>query len=171
MSVNTDDIIAEAANNQSDLDGRFLTFFTDGQLFGVPIAGVVQIVGMQEIVKVPGYPDYAKGIINLRGAIIPIIDMRLRLNKSPAEYDERTCTIVTSIHQLQVGFIVDSVDEVTDVDDEHISAPPRISGDYAASYVTGIASLPNKIILLLDTDRLLGAEELQYLVATTSEEA
>ena len=106
---NTDLQMAASAIEQSDtseMDGKYLTFWTDGQLFGVPIADVVQIVGMQNITNIPEFPHYAKGVINLRGSIIPLIDMRLRLAKQEAPYDERTCIIVTNIEQRDVGLTV-----------------------------------------------------------------
>ncbi|MEG1777853.1 MAG: chemotaxis protein CheW [Angelakisella sp.] len=146
----------------SEMDGKYLTFWTDGQLFGVPIAHVVQIVGMQTITEVPEFPHYAKGIINLRGAIIPLIDARLRLGKQEVPYNERTCIIVTSINENFVGFIVDEVDAVIMIDDELISQPPQMSGG-TESYITGIGKLADKVVLLMDTRKIVGAEDLDIL--------
>lgn len=146
-----------------EMKGKYLTFFTDNQLFGVPIADVVQIVGMQEITSIPEFPHYAKGIINLRGAIIPVIDIRLRLNKMEIEYNERTCVIVTNIHDTDIGFIVDEVDEVTDISDKLISPPPRMSSDYVNTYLTGIGKLEKKVVLLINTLRLLGNDDFELL--------
>ena len=146
----------------SEMEGKYLTFFTDGQLFGVSIADVVQIVGVQEITPIPEFPHYAKGIINLRGNIIPVIDMRLRLGKSETEYNERTCIIVTNIEEHYIGLIVDQVDEVTDISEELISPPPTVSGT-GESFITGIGKLTNKIVLLMNTKKLLGNEELTWL--------
>ncbi len=153
----------------SEMKGKYLTFFTDDQLFGVSIADVVQIVGMQEITEIPEFPHYAKGIINLRGEIIPIVDMRLRLGKPEAEYNERTCIIVTTINGRCIGLIVDQVDEVTDIKDELISPSPTVSGA-GESYLTGIGRLSNKVVLLLDTKRLLGNEELAWIDTVDLEE-
>lgn len=139
----------------SEMDGKYLTFLTDGQLFGVPIADVVQIVGIQQITEVPEFPHYAKGIINLRGSIIPVIDMCLRLNKPERPYDERTCIIVTLINETAIGFIVDAVDAVTDISEELISPPPSISKESASEYLTGIARTESGIVLLLSTQRIL----------------
>lgn len=147
----------------SEMDGKYLTFFTEKQLFGVPIADVVQIVGMQEITQVPEFPSYAKGIINLRGSIIPVIDVRLRFGKPEKDYDERTCIIVTLIQETAIGFIVDAVDAVTSIDDENISSPPRVAGDYTGSYLTGIAKLEGRVVLLLDAQKLLSSEILTTL--------
>lgn len=145
-----------------EMAGKYLTFWTDGQLYGVPIAHVVQIVGLQEVTQVPEFPYYAKGIINLRGAIIPVIDVRLRLGKYEAEYNERTCIIVTSIREREIGFIVDEVDEVTDIDDEFIAQPPKVAGA-SDTYITGIGKLDHKVVLLMDVQRVLGSTDLEML--------
>lgn len=149
-----------------DTDGltdKYLTFWTDGQLFGVPIADVVQIVGMQEITVIPEFPVYAKGIINLRGTVIPVIDVRLRLHKAEAEYNERTCIIVTNVNESNVGFIVDAVDEVTNIKGEDISAPPKVSDKTENAFLTGIGKRDSKVILLLDTSKILKHDEFEKL--------
>jgi len=152
------------SENAAEMEGKYLTFWTDQQLFGVPIADVVQIVGIQQITAIPDFPEYAKGIINLRGAIIPVIDVRLRFRKPETEYNERTCIIVTSIHDNAVGLIVDAVDEVTDIGDEAISVPPKMNNkDCSNSYLTGIGKLDQKIVLLLDTSKILSENEFELL--------
>ena len=148
-----------------DTEGKYLTFFTDGQLFGVPISEVVQIVGMQEITAIPEYPAYAKGIINLRGSIIPVIDIRLRLGKNEAEYNDRTCVIVINVCSAYFGFIVDEVDEVTDIESSLIAPPPRVSGESMNQYLTGVAQLGEKIVLLIDATRILGRDEFDALAS------
>lgn len=139
----------------SEMDGKYLTFWTDKQLFGIPIRDVVQIVGMQEIAAIPEFPAYAKGIINLRGSIIPLIDVRLRFGKPETEYNERTCIIVTSICEKEIGFIVDAVNEVADIEEQDISDPPALSEDYANVYLTGIANQEGRIVLLVDATKML----------------
>lgn len=151
----TSSVSDRSANSSTEMQGKYLTFWTDRQLFGIAIADVVQIVGIQNITSVPGFPDYVKGIINLRGSIIPVMDMRLRFHKLEAKYNERTCIIVTNIQQHLFGFIVDDVDEVTRVDDENISMPPKVSNGETCDYLKGIAKQENKVVLLLDTDRIL----------------
>lgn len=149
--------------DSSEMDGKYLTFYTEKQLFGISIRDVVQIVGLQDITEVPDYPHYAKGIINMRGVIIPLIDVRLRLNKPEAPYTDRTCIIVTSIRDHQFGFIVDEVDEVTDIEDDLISPPPMVSEDGANRYLIGVARHNSKIVLLIDTARLLREDEFEAL--------
>lgn len=148
----------------SEMDGKYLTFFTENQLFGVPIADVVQIVGMQEITPVPEFPHYAKGIINLRGSIIPVIDIRLRLGKMEKNYDERTCIIVTQIKESVMGFIVDAVDAVTDIDESNIAPPPAVSGSSGDAYITGVAKHQDKVVLLMDTARILSDDVFSSMV-------
>lgn len=160
-------IVADGSKvNLSETEGKYLTFYSEG-LFGVPIADVVQIVEMQKVTEVPSYPYYAKGVMNLRGSIIPVIDMRLRLSKPEAEYTDRTCVIVSNIHERLFGFIVDAVDEVTKIEPDQISPPPRLSGDGGSNYLTGIARIneggEEKIALLLDMAKILGAEEFESL--------
>jgi purine-binding chemotaxis protein CheW len=160
------DLAGLSGNAAADLDemkGRYLTFLVDKQTFGIPIADVVQIVGVQEITKVPEFPDYAKGIINLRGNIIPLIDVRLRFHKEEIPYNERTCVIVTSIADRSIGLVVDSVDEVSTIGDEEISPPPRFSSDYTNNFITGVGLHSSKIILLLDTQKILGSAEIASL--------
>jgi purine-binding chemotaxis protein CheW len=146
-----------------EMKGKYLTFWTDSQLFGVPIADVVQIIGIQEITPIPDSPAYAKGVINLRGNIIPVIDVRLRFNKAEETYNERTCIIVTRIDQNYIGFIVDSVDEVTNIGDEDISPAPKVSKDRTNAYLSGIGKVENKVVLLLDTSKILNESEIQQV--------
>lgn len=151
----------------AEMNGKYLTFWTDEQLYGVPIADVVQIVGMQQITAIPEFPDYAKGIINLRGNIIPLIDVRLRFHKDEAAYNERTCVIVTNIQENSIGFIVDAVDAVTDIRDENISPPPQLSTSMDNAYLTGIAKLENRVVLLLDINKILRGDLMQTLAAAS----
>lgn len=147
--------------------GRYLTFWTDNQLFGIPIASVEQIVKIQTITTIPEFPEYAKGIIDLRGSIIPVIDVRLRLHKQEVPYNDRTCIIVTSIQQNLVGLIVDEVDEVTKIEDEAISNPPKMTSNVTNTYLTGIAKLADKVVLLLDSEKILKNEELVEIMQET----
>jgi purine-binding chemotaxis protein CheW len=154
-------VFQESNGNLTEMDGKYLTFWTDSQLFGIAIAGVQQIVGIQKITSIPDFPDYFKGIINLRGSIIPVIDVRLRFNKPETVYNERTCIIVINIQQQLFGLIVDAVDEVTRIDEENISAPPEASAEEACAYLKGIAKLENKVILLLDAGNMIATAKFQ----------
>lgn len=147
-------------------EAKFLTFWTGGELFGIPISDVVQIISMQEITPLPDFPDYAKGVINLRGIIIPVIDMRIRLKKPEAEYNESTCIIVTNIEDAYIGFIVDTVDEVTDIGADDISPAPKVSKDVTNHYLTGIGQVGEKVVLLLDVSKILSESEFVQVTQT-----
>ena len=148
---------------------KFLTFLTDGELFGIPISDVVQIIGMQEITPLPDFPDYAKGVINLRGNIIPVVDMRIRLKKPEIAYNENTCIIVTSIGDTYMGFIVDSVDEVANIGGDDISPAPVVSDRISNRYLTGIGQIDKKVVLLLDLSKILTQSEFQQVTQTVEQ--
>ena len=151
-----------------EMEGEYLTFWTDEQLFALPIAEVVQIIGMQHITEVPEWPAYIKGIILLRGSMIPLIDVRLRLAKAEKAYNERTCIIICSMMDRQLGLIVDEVDEVTEIPDERISPLPEVTSDPVNQYLSGIARLDKegdsdaeKLILCMDVSKVAGAEDIK----------
>ncbi len=146
-------------DGQYKTDGKYLTFWTDGQLYGIPIASVQQIVQFQEITKIPESLHYIMGIINLRGLIIPVVDMRVRFGKGENEYTERTCIIVTNIRDLTIGFIVEGVDEVTDIDEEDISEPPSVSQSGDNGFLAGIGKKNRRVTLLLDLNKLISGED------------
>lgn len=157
--------------NQNLADDKYLTFWIDNQLFGFPALDVAQIVGMQQITPIPEFPQYAKGIINLRGEIIPVLDMRLRLHRSEADYNERTCIIVTSINNNSIGLIVDTVEEVSEITKNQISPPPKLSNEITNVFLTGVAQLQDKIILLVDTEKILTKDELAVVLKTSEGES
>ena len=163
MENTSDSIGMEEELDSNEMKGKYLTFWTDNQLFGVPISDVVQIIGNQEITSIPDSPRYAKGVINLRGTIIPVIDVRIRFGKEEANYDEKTCIIVSKIAESYIGFIVDSVDEVTTIDDDDISPPPKMSKDCANAYLLGIGKIQNKVVMLLDASKILNKDEFELV--------
>ncbi|HKM32589.1 MAG TPA: chemotaxis protein CheW [Oscillospiraceae bacterium] len=142
---------------------KYLTFILDDQFYAIPIANVIEIIAMQETTKMPDFPDYVKGVINLRGTIIPLIDVRLRFRKPEREYDARTSVIVVSVNDVQVGFIVDMVDEVKDIDNSDIADPPKMSGDMQNRYIIGIGKVEGKIVLLLDSNKVLNEKEIESI--------
>ncbi|MDR3645273.1 MAG: chemotaxis protein CheW [Clostridia bacterium] len=156
-------IIETEELDEDEMKGKYLMFWTDHQLFAMPISDVVQIIGIQEITPVPSFPIYAKGVINLRGSIIPVIDVRLRLGRDEMAYGERTCIIVTKIEDSYIGFIVDSVDEVTTISDDNISPPPMVCKDRVNSFLTGIGKARDKVIMLVDTTKILNEDEIELI--------
>ncbi|SPF51464.1 Chemotaxis signal transduction protein (fragment) [Candidatus Desulfosporosinus infrequens] len=117
---------------------------------------------MQPITEIPEMPEYIKGIINLRGKIIPVMDVRLRFRKPFREYNDRTCIVVIEISEVSVGLIVDSVSEVIAIPDEEIVAPPSMAKE-GNRYIKGIGKVGTDVKLLLDSDKLLNDTELEGL--------
>lgn len=143
-----------------DID-KYLTFLIDNQYYAFPIKDVREIIEIQPITQIPEFPTYAKGIIDLRNNVVPIIDVRLRFYKPEIEYTERTCIIVLDIREIQIGFIVDTVDEVIDISKENISAAPAITTDRSTRFIEGIGRVNSKIIMLLNAIKMLNEEDLQ----------
>ena len=140
------------------LDEKYLTFMLGEEEFGIDIRYVTEIIGIQSITFVPDLPNYVKGIINLRGQIIPVVDVRLRFGKEVLEYNDRTCIIVIQIRELSIGYIVDSVAECDQIPESRILTPPRARKSYHQKYVSGIGQVQDKIILILDCEKMVEDE-------------
>jgi purine-binding chemotaxis protein CheW len=139
--------------------GQYLTFAVGQEIYGIAIKYVTEIIGIQPISTLPEVPAFIKGIINLRGKIIPVIDMRLKFNKVASEYTDRTCIIVVDVDGELAGFIVDSVEEVMTIDDENISSPPDFSHGAGSRYISGIGKIGENVKLLLNCEMLLNVED------------
>jgi len=139
---------------------QYLTFILDEDHYGIDISSVIEIIGIQKITQMPQQPEYVNGVINLRGRIIPTLDVRARFKKERVPYDERTCIIVVDVQETMIGFIVDRVDEVLGISPESISSPPRFNQDFKGRYVNGIAKIEDSIIMILESALLLSEDEL-----------
>lgn len=142
--------------------GRFLTFSIEKETYGIEIMFVTEIIGIQPITEIPELPEYVKGIINLRGKIIPVMDVRLRFKKEPRKYNDRTCVIVIDIEEISIGLIVDSVSEVLTINEEEIVPPPDVhkSGN---KYIKGIGKVGTEVKLLLDCEKLINRDDTDKL--------
>lgn len=138
--------------------GKYLKFALDTEVFGIAIKNVIEIIGMQPITPIPDVPTYMRGIVNLRGKIIPIIDVRMRFGKPVAEYNDRTSIIVVNIQESLIGLIVDFVSDVANIPDELISRPPDMVSGSDGQYIQGIGNSDNSVVLILDCDKLLSAK-------------
>ena len=142
-------------------EGLYLTFSIGDEVFGIGIEFVKEIIGIQPITKIPDFPDHIKGVINLRGKIIPVMDVRLRFKKPEHPYDTRTCIIVVDILRNSIGLIVDRVAEVIAIPECEIAAPPEINRQ-VGGYIKGFGKVGGDIKLLLDCGVLLGDEASAY---------
>jgi len=148
------------------LKNRYLTFLIDKETFGIEIRYVMEIIGIQAITEMPEMPEYVKGIINLRGKIIPVMDIRIRFKKAPKDYDDRTCVIVIDYDGLAMGFIVDSVSEVMTIPESEVTDRPSMSAGENRGYVSKIGKANGNVILLLDCGKLLNTQEFDELLST-----
>jgi purine-binding chemotaxis protein CheW len=155
-TVNSQLITADAAEDTQK--HKFLTFVIDRETYGIDILFVTEIIGMQPITVLPELPNYMKGIINLRGKIIPVMDVRLRFKQTPREYNERTCIIIVNSGVLNLGLIVDAVAEVLTIPESNRVAPPVTQGESFNRYIKAIGKVEEQVKLLLDCDRLLNGE-------------
>lgn len=138
--------------------GKYLTFNVEEEIFGMNLVNVTEIISMQEITEVPEMKTYLKGIINLRGKIIPVIDIRLKFKREVVPYDDRTCILVIDVDDSQVGLIVDSVAEVLDITNSNISDPPNNITGFANKYLEKIGKTEKNVILVLDAAKLISNE-------------
>lgn len=145
-------------------EGKYLTFTLGREEYGIGILKIKEIIGMMPITPVPQTPEYVKGVINLRGKVIPVIDLRLRFGMDQVGYTERTCIVVVetevSTGTALIGIVVDSVSEVLNIRAELIEDPPSFGTDLSSSYLLGMAKTEGGVKILLDIDRVLQAQDL-----------
>lgn len=154
----------QTTSNEHDAQrDKYMTFKSGSEHFGLKIQYVKEIIQFQSITSIPETEDYIKGLINLRGKVIPVIDAQLRFKQKPFEYNDRTCIIVISVKSTMVGVIVEEIAEVVEIKEQNILPPPAIGhGDSASQnkYVYGIGKVGNSVKLLLDPDKLLNEGDL-----------
>jgi purine-binding chemotaxis protein CheW len=158
--ANQEEFVEEQEDTQH---GRFLTFVLGEEVFGIEIRYVKEIIGIQPITRLPEAPESLKGIVNLRGKIIPVIDVRLKFKKSAQEYNDRTCIIVIETNEITAGLIVDNVAEVIAIDDENIVPPPDMRAGIQNRFISGIGKVGNEVKLLLDCESLFKESEFQMM--------
>lgn len=156
--------VEEILMNEEDTQkGKFLTFSIGKEEYGIEIKYVTEIIGIQAITEVPEMPDYIRGIINLRGKIIPVMDVRTRFKKEAIEYNDRTCVIVIDVQEIAIGLIVDKVSEVLNIADQDIVPPPQVNKEAHNRYIKGIGKVGNEVKMLLDCQKLLTDDEIESL--------
>lgn len=144
---------------------KYVTFKSGNEYYGIKIEYVNEIIVFQEITEIPESEDYIKGLINLRGKIIPVVDVRLRFRQEPIEYNDRTCIIVLNVNDTVVGLIVEKIAEVVEIPEENILPSPTIGMPDKAQnvFVYAIGKVGDSVKLLLDPDKLLNDEDLTVL--------
>ncbi len=147
--------------------GKYLVFHLGREEYGVEVLKVREIMGIQDITSVPQTASFVKGVINLRGKVIPVIDLRLKFGLDSAEYTQRTCIVVVQVqekgHPLMMGVIVDGVNEVLTMQESDIEDTPQFGDDLRVDYILGMAKIKGKVKILLEIDRVLSAQEIRRL--------
>lgn len=150
--------------------GKYLTFQLGKEAYGIGIMKVQEIVGVMPVTRMPKLPHFVRGLVNLRGKVIPVFDLRLKFGLERREDTDRTCIIVVRLSldgsrpgasEVTLGVIVDEVSEVVNVPAEAIEPPPAFGSSVDVSFLLGVGKLGNKVVMLLDADRILPREELQ----------
>src|SRR6266436_1928088 len=162
--------VNDAAAAQSDARaGKYLTFHLSNEEFGIRVLKVREIMGIQEITAVPQTPVHVKGVINLRGKVVPVVDLRLKFALPAAEYTPRTCIIVTQVQgesaPVMMGIVVDGVSEVLNLTAQEIEDTPDFGDEAGVRYLLGMAKVKGKVKILLDIDQVLSTPELHHLDA------
>jgi purine-binding chemotaxis protein CheW len=161
-----DNLLAAKADERA---GKYLTFLIGKEEFGVAVLKVREIMGMQDVTAVPRTPLYLKGVMNLRGKIIPVVDLRLKFGLPSVEYTKRTCIIVVQVMgasvPLLMGMVVDEVSEVVVLAPADIEDTPDFGSNVCTSYILGMAKIKGKVIILLDINEVLTSQEIHGLEA------
>ena len=159
MSTQKDDRSFESDSqdeeNEDTQSDRYLTFSLGDEDYGIAIQHVIEIVGIQRITVMPDMPSYVKGVINLRGQVIPVIELRTKFGMPAREHDGRTCVIVIRIGERSTGLIVDTVREVRDIPPADVSPPPAVAGQGGTGYIRGLGKVGEDVKILLDATKLL----------------
>ena len=159
--------IDQAVKAMADREGKYLTFSLADEEYGIGILKIKEIIGMLPITSVPQTPGFVKGVINLRGKVIPVMDLRLRFGMPAIDYSERTCIIVVEIAgqagTVQIGIVVDAVSEVLNIKGEDIEETPTFGAKLNTGYILGMAKMEGGVKILLDIDQVLSGDELSLL--------
>ena len=157
----------QAVNVVTEREGKYLTFTLAEEEYGIGILKIKEIIGMMPITSVPQTPEFVKGVINLRGKVIPVIDLRLRFGMGEIDYTERTCIIVVEIEgqteTVLIGIVVDSVSEVLNVKGDEIEDTPTFGTKLDTEYILGMAKMKGGVKILLDIDQVLSSKEIAAL--------
>ena len=156
-----DEMMNTGVGSADTQEGKYMTFKSGSEYFGLEIQYVQQIIQFQAITKIPETEDYIKGLINLRGKIVPVVDVRVRFKQGECEYNDKTCILVIVVKSTTVGLIVEQIAEVAEIQKENILPPPTIGRNDKGhhKYVYGIAKVGNSVKLLLDPEKLLYDDE------------
>lgn len=150
----------QAASAIHNLSNRFLTFYMADEQYGIDISSVKEIIALMKTTPVPKTPKYFKGVMNLRGIIIPVVDLRAKFGMEETKADMQTAIIIVTIAGTNIGFVVDRVEEVLSINEEQFSEPPQFGTNIATDFLKSMARVGEEVVMLLELERLFSEEEL-----------
>jgi purine-binding chemotaxis protein CheW len=154
-------------NQESEEILQLVSFVIENEEFGIDILKVEEIIRVISITKIPNTPDFVEGVVNLRGRVIPVIDLRTRLGHSRREHDNNTSVMVVNVNGMTLGFIVDSVKEVLRISKSITEPPPSITSGVNSDYITAVGKLENRLLILLDLEKVLDLKQKEELAEET----
>lgn len=154
---------ATVAGGVDEREGQYLTFVLGRETYGLGILQVREIIGMTDITAVPGTPKFVKGVINLRGRVVPVIDARVKFGMPEAAPTDRTCIIVVDVGEADIGLIVDEVSEVLNITSDQIEDTPSFGADVDTEFILGMGKAEEKVTILLDISKVLSGSELDLV--------
>ncbi|MEA1972941.1 MAG: chemotaxis protein CheW [Candidatus Cloacimonadota bacterium] len=161
-------------NDAENYEGKYLTFYLKRELYGIPVSTILQIIAIPDITPIPNTPKFVKGVINLRGKIIPVIDLRLKFGIEQTEYNERTSIIVIKIDidekEIFIGVIVDTVAEVIDIDSKEIEERPEFGVKLNTDFILAMAKVNDRVVTLINIPKILSEKDLSKLTNKAKEE-
>lgn len=162
VKQNDDDLYLIDDDDDLQSNNKYLLFNLGNEVFGLKISCIIQIVEMQKITEVPDMPSYIRGVINQRGKVIPLMDLRVRFGMDERDYDDRNCIIIVSVHDTFIGFVVDTVAEVHDIDDANIDPSPGFKNEsLKEKYISGLGKIGDEVKILLDVEKIISQDELE----------
>ena len=159
----TEDLLDE--DEEDTQRDKYLTFAVGREDYGIAICHVTEIIGIQKITEVPDMPEHVKGVINLRGKVIPVMDVRLRFRMEQRDYDDRTCIVVVDVNNAAIGLVVDTVKEVADIPANQIEPPPDVSDGNRQLFIQGLGKVGDEVKILLDVGKLVRKDEMPSIPA------
>lgn len=163
MSMNTETVTNSAKKPMETAAGEYLTFVLGGEEYGIEILKVQEIRGYDTVTKIANTPSFIKGVVNLRGRIVPIVDLRIKFNLENKEYDEFTVVIILNLRGRVVGIVVDGVSDVLDLPSESIREVPDLVSNIDTQYLLGLGSVEERMLILIDIEKLMNSQEMDLI--------
>ena len=150
----------EEEHSEAGMKNRYLSFFVKDEQYGIEISHIKEIIAMMKITHVPRTPDFVEGVINLRGSIIPIVDIRGKFGIEKKEHDMNTAIIINEVADVNIGFVVDRVEDVLTIDDKDLSEPPKFGSHIDTSFILSVAEIGSDVLMILDLEKIFEEDEL-----------